>query len=542
MRARVIAAALALATAVTLLVVLNVRLDATALPIEMERLASLGDSSAAEGLTVDYRMGLLNNKMRWYTEYAPADGTNGTEFAATYQKEEYPENAPLTYRYAAFMLSRRLLDCTDPNDPIVQELQRRLESSDSDYCTTLIYPINYYDYYTVAVSDKYWMGEWVSIKDSSYSVQTDFPLLRIPVGESDFAAIYCENPYSDGQVIGASLWQFCLETRFTPYTLPCEGGELMTVGFAADAQPQPEWAPEGFGLWYVPKETQHVTYGGGAGYVLDVPVVEKCRLVYPLDIQTQRVVQLTQSEDGAYILLVTVEEEQYVLHVLDSSDYHLVQRLALDSAETSEGAMSYYMEAAWGALREPTGDAPAYTVEVQEGGVQSVTTPYEDYLPVSVRQFDGNVVVILGSRFVLLTPAGEGYHLEFTAESAHYSYTTTAQQPEKPTWSISATEELRQVDEGRYEPYYDMVTAASAMCYDGQRLAVASYGDEYGGTTLLLSVYTADGLQYAEVSSASVTRQSGRGEYYWEALWPDELQSVEDWKNWIKLPSLRWAQ
>lgn len=171
-----------------------------------------------------------------------------------------------------------------------------------------------------------------------------------------------------------------------------------------------------------------------------------------------------------------------------------------------------------------------------------MTTPQEDYLPVSVRQFDGNVVVICGSRFALLTPAEEGYHLEFTADSARYSYTTTAQQPEKPTWSLSATEEFREVGEGRYELYYDMVTSASAMCYDGERLAVASYGDEYGGTTLLLSVYTAEGLQYAEVSTASVTRQTGQGRYYWETLWPDQLQSVEDWKNWIKLPALHWAQ
>lgn len=541
MKARVIAAALALAAAVTLLVMLNGRLDATALPIEMERLASLGDSSAAEGLTVDHRLGLLNNDLRWYTAYDPADGTNETEYTVTYQKEAYPENAPLTYRYAEFMLSRRLLDCTDPNDPIVQELQRR-DNSDSIDLRTLIYPIDYYDYYTVAVSDTYWMGEGVSVRDSNYSIQTDFPLLQIPVGENDFVEVVCSSPNQDYQVFSAWLGQSCLETRFTPYALPCEDGELMTVGFAADDRPQPEWAPEGFGLWYVPKETQHVTYEGGASYVHDVPLVEKCRLVYPLDIQTQRVAQLVQSEDGAYVLLVTVEEEQYVLHVLDSGDYHPVQRLVLDSAATSEGASSYYLDTALGALREPTGDAPAYTVEVQENGEQWVTTPHEDYPPVSVRQFDGNVVVLLGSRFVLLTPTGEGYQVEFIADSAGYSYTITAQQPEKPTWSLSAADDLRKVDEGRYEPYYDMVTFASAMCYDGERLAVASYSEDYGSPCLILSVYTAEGLQYAEVSTASVTRQSGRGEYNWEALWPDELQSVEDWKNWIKLPSLHWAQ
>ena len=44
------------------------------------------------------------------------------------------------------------------------------------------------------------------------------------------------------------------ENRFTPFSIGREDGFLTTVGFAADADPQPEWAPEGFGLWYAPME------------------------------------------------------------------------------------------------------------------------------------------------------------------------------------------------------------------------------------------------------------------------------------------------
>ena len=60
-------------------------------------------------------------------------------------------------------------------------------------------------------------------------------------------------------------------------------------------------------------------------------MVDECRLVYPLDIQRQKVVLLRRSLDAERILLITAEENAYVLHVLDGKDYHLLQRLELDT-------------------------------------------------------------------------------------------------------------------------------------------------------------------------------------------------------------------
>ena len=58
MKRRILITALALLLALGALVTLNSSVSRTALPIEMQVLTSLGDSSAAQGLTVDYRIAL----------------------------------------------------------------------------------------------------------------------------------------------------------------------------------------------------------------------------------------------------------------------------------------------------------------------------------------------------------------------------------------------------------------------------------------------------------------------------------------------------
>ena len=66
MKRRILVTALALLLALGALVTLNSSVSRTALPIEMQVLTSLGDSSTAQGLTVDYRCLL-------YTSPSPRD-------------------------------------------------------------------------------------------------------------------------------------------------------------------------------------------------------------------------------------------------------------------------------------------------------------------------------------------------------------------------------------------------------------------------------------------------------------------------------------
>lgn len=85
MKGRILITALALVLALGGLIVINRVEAAKALPVEMEVVNSIGDSSAAQGLTVDYRVA-AENCLRWYTRYDPAAGENESDFYMTYRK------------------------------------------------------------------------------------------------------------------------------------------------------------------------------------------------------------------------------------------------------------------------------------------------------------------------------------------------------------------------------------------------------------------------------------------------------------------------
>ena len=89
-----------------------------------------------------------------------------------------------------------------------------------------------------------------------------FDKLRIPVTENDFFELeFRVDSTETGQqmnyVSGSGL-QY-VQNAFTPCCAASEVGVLVTMGFPADVQPETDWAPEGFGLWYVPVRMQKVT-------------------------------------------------------------------------------------------------------------------------------------------------------------------------------------------------------------------------------------------------------------------------------------------
>ena len=86
MKRRILVTVLALLLALGALVTLNSGISRTALPIEMQVLTSLGDSGAAQGLMVDYRIA-LDSCLLWYTKYDPASGANRTDFHVTSHRE-----------------------------------------------------------------------------------------------------------------------------------------------------------------------------------------------------------------------------------------------------------------------------------------------------------------------------------------------------------------------------------------------------------------------------------------------------------------------
>lgn len=523
MKRRILIAALALVLAVGGIAALNIYTASKATSVEMQVISSTGDASAAEGLLVDHRI-MLGGNLLWYTDYVPATGESNTNFYVTYRSiQQQPYYSWQDGETDETRLTCSAVDGENRNDPIVKELWEEAERSDASlpYVSRRIYPIDYYDTYPM-----YLAGSWGSgCLSADYSAELAFDKLRIPVGKYDFAelSLYI-SWHSDGatKVDSVGIRSFYMQNRFTPYCVNSGDHILVTAGFPADVQPRPDWAPEGFGLWDMPVRAVQKAYAGGY-YTSYLPTTAESRLVYPLDIETQRVALLEQSIDGKYILLVIVEDGRFVLHVLDSTDYHLVQQLDIDAAEKHESSITEYYQddiANWiGDIDDPNSveeDRP-YRIKPIEGEQGfTLTADYREYSTVSMRQGDGFLVLLMGSRVALLTPDGEGYKGEFLCDAPDYSYV-----------------EDKDGTQHRYFLYYDerdeveyyglwsaipTIDADYAMAYNGRYLAAAAYD---GNGELMVSVFGKDGLQYAAYVCNGITTQLGRGDYSFSPVWAD---------------------
>lgn len=560
MKRRILITVLALLLALGALVTLNSSVSRTALPIEMQVLTSLGDSSAAQGLTVDYRIA-LDSCLRWYTKYDPASGANSTDFHVTGNRNTttvLPYYSLLGETYNDWWIVSGLLNGRDTRDPIVSGIrseaasgQGRANSRGTNIMKRL-YPIDYYDSYPLRLSQQS-VTEGISPDNSPgyYEdwVNIPFDKLRIPVTENDFFELeFRVDSTETGQqmnyVSGSGL-QY-VQNAFTPYCAASEDGVLVTVGFPADVQPEADWAPEGFGLWYMPVRMQEVTdeRSGASGTVsYSFPVVAECRLVYPLDIGTQRVMLLRRSDDGAHILLVTAENDRYVLRVLDSGDYHLVRKIELCEATAHEYTETSYIYEDYGPWREPTESAHYrynYPDENDRGTAEFQVTRTA-YPEVSMQQGDNFAAVIIGSRLALLTPSAEGYDLQFVCATVSYGYEMWKDDPDNTYWY---QEDLGWLFTGGVpsdpnSSVYQAYTVATveeryAMAYNGTSLAVATYY----GNRLMLSVYGPDGFQYAALVKNNVLGQidsTGTA----NPVCQDELRSYQEY--YYPQPGLSWS-
>lgn len=537
MKRRILIAALALVLAVGGIAALNVHVARKAVPIEMQVEVSIGDAGAAEGLLVDHRI-MLGNNLLWYTDYDPATGESDTDFYVTYR------NMQPYYRWQGEKTDNTRLMCSavdvyDMDDPIVKEMW---EESEGGYVSRRVYPIDYYDTYPVYLAS-WWDQDGLS---PYYDEALAFDKLRIPVGKYDFTELSLDfgtdvNGATKVDSIGTRD-QYMLN-RFTAYCVNSGDRILVTAGFPADVQPQTDWAPEGFGLWDMPVHEVRETVGGGYT-VRYLPATAESRLVYPLDIETQRVALLEQSSDGKQILLVTVEEGRFVLHVLDSADYHLMQRLDIDGAEARESSdTKYYIEyyidgwsAGFGDFRPVEEDWSGYRINPpqDEQGV-TFTCEYREYPTVSMRQGDGFLVLLMdSSRVALLTPDGEGYKGEFVCDAPDYSYVENEDGTQSGRYFLYHDER----DEVEYYALWSAIPTADAtyaMAYNGRYLAMAAYAED---RDLLVSVFGKDGLQYAAYVRSSITTQLGDGAYSFSPVWKDV--SISDANNDAPRPGLIW--
>ena len=511
------AAAAMLVLAAVLLSALSLRLDGTATPLPYTVALARGDIAAAEGLR--FRTAIkYGSQLRWDTVYNVHDNTwdtthrlvssQGSGRLSFYDRQQEREEL----YYGRYTDRRYISLMVQPDDPLMTRLIQGYQTygNNDPYgngrgYTEQIRLRELYDTYPLYLSPDY--GDLSLLLDSGSVSFADcypaFDKLRIPVGETDWTepTLYY---HADNQMYLSGDTTLHAENRFTPFSIGGEDGFLTTVGFAADADPQPEWAPEGFGLWYVPTKLNSYTSSAGGGYSLCVPDMARLRLVYPLDIAEQRVVGLQFTYDQSEILLTTAENGQYVLRVLDAADFHCKLTLVVD-----EDAELQHHEATMG-----TQSGTAYELDC-----------YNYVLPV-YNSTEDLLVACAGNHLTVLRPGGGSWAVDYDFDLLWPDLDEDGQ--------IAWSSEVRPLEDGSYGYTYDYGGYSSlglisrldeiTMLYRDGKLALATGDGE--GTYTLVSVYDRTGMLYGAVLNAGLSAQAVGGPWWFfdpmrrtELLW-----------------------
>lgn len=509
------AAAAMLVLAAVLLSALSLRLDGTATPLPYTVALARGDIAAAEGLR--FRTAIkYGSQLRWDTVYDVHDNTWDTTHRLVNNQGSgrlsfYDQQEREALYYGRYTDRRYISLMVQPDDPLmtrfIQGYQAHGENSfHGRGYTERIRLRELYDTYPLYLSSGYGdLSLLLRDSDRDYYADCDpaFDKLRIPVGETDWTEptlFY----YADNQMYLSGDTTLHAENRFTPFSIGWEDGFLTTVGFAPDADPQPEWAPEGFGLWYVPTKLNSYTSSAGGGYSLRVPDMARLRLVYPLDIAEQRVVGLQFTYDQSEILLTTAENGQYVLRVLDATDFHCKLTLVVD-----EDAELQHYEATMG-----TQSGTAYELDC-----------YNYVLPV-YNSTEDLLVACAGNHLTVLRPGGGSWAVDYDFDLLWPELDEDGQ--------IAWSSEFRPLEDGSYGYTYDYGDYSSlglsdkldeiSMLYRDGKLALATGDGE--GTYTLVSVYDRSGMLYGAVLKAGLSTQAVGGPwrffdpmYRTEVLW-----------------------
>lgn len=496
------AAAAMLVLAAVLLSALSLRLDGTATPLPYTVALARGDIAAAEGLR--FRTAIkYGSQLRWDTVYDVHDNTwdtthhlvnnQGRGRLSFYDRQQEREEL----YYGRYTDRRYISLMVQPDDPLMTRLIQGYQTygNNDPYgngrgYTEQIRLREFYDTYPLYLYPG--DGDLSLLLDSDRDYFADiypaFDKLRIPVGETDWTepTLYY---YADNQMYLSGDTTLHMENRFTPFSIGREDGFLTTVGFAADADPQPEWAPEGFGLWYVPTKLNSYTSSAGGGYSLRVPDMARLRLVYPLDIAGQRVVGLQFTYDQSEILLTTAENGQYVLRVLDAGDFHCKLRLVVD-----EDAELQHYEATMG-----TQNGTSYELDC-----------YNYVLPV-YNSTDDLLVACAGNHLTVLRPGGDGWVVDFSFEMAWPRWNEDGQL----IWSdlrYPLDASVYGYDYGYIDGFgspglSDKLDDISMLYRDGKLALVTGDGEGY----TMVSVYDRTGMLYGAVLNAGLSTQAVGG-------------------------------
>ena len=230
-------------------------LGSKALPLTMTDACTIGDPAAAEGLHMATRIGMEQNRLQWRMDYDPAADTTDASFRLAYSDR----SGQWIFDGYGYNIQCLLVDQEDDSDPICREVLRQARASGEELVDVTVHLADYWQDLPLSLSGASWSGggDFCDVYGPwDVGDTVPFPALSIPVRESDDLTVaLARNADGSYELSGYDFTGISSAMYFTPFSLPLEGGTLTTLGIDPAAQPQPDWAPEGYGLWYVPVQT-----------------------------------------------------------------------------------------------------------------------------------------------------------------------------------------------------------------------------------------------------------------------------------------------
>ena len=230
-------------------------LGSKALPLTMTDACTIGNPAAAEGLHMAARIGMEQNRLQWRMDYDPAADATDASFRLAYSDR----SGQWIFDGYGYNIQCLLVDQEDDSDPICREVLRQARASGEELVDVTVHLADYWQDLPLSLSGASWpgggdfcdaYGPW-DIGDT-----LPFPALSIPVRASDDLTVaLARNADGSYEINGYDFTGISSAMYFTPFSLPLEGGTLTTLGIDPAAQPQPDWAPEGYGLWSVSVST-----------------------------------------------------------------------------------------------------------------------------------------------------------------------------------------------------------------------------------------------------------------------------------------------
>lgn len=300
--------------------------DASKDAVVIDETVLYGDKSMAEGLVVDISVD-CDNRLFWDTRYTVGEKPEISTTFTFSQTQRQPEQTGPTFHigldgtFHGWGASGSNLDLRAETYPLpVRDVAARTKPGENR--TETVYVKDYYDFYPISVGFERPPG--FAVNEDTNNLFADYfkfpihPEHQVEINiEKNAAGSVCSIGLSSVQ--GTNVYSHTISTVTTShcfFTFTCftEEGQLLDTSHI----------PGGCGVYRFPRHTESGVH---------ILTADELQTVFPLDEQA-RVVSLETSQDESKLLLVTSEDEDYMLTVIDATTLVELQKLRIMRADT----------------------------------------------------------------------------------------------------------------------------------------------------------------------------------------------------------------